>query len=107
MAPEFYDSLAAHDSWFGVLYNFIIDPTMAPISRLGRTREDHRKGRKQVPALARFYQSSKSKLDSDFVPEEANESSPLVEGEVLMDQLEAEALNEGPDGLRLRMALST
>lgn len=40
-APEFYDCLASHDSYTGVLWRYISDPAMGPFSRVMRRREDH------------------------------------------------------------------
>ncbi|KAI8808228.1 fatty acid desaturase-domain-containing protein [Cladochytrium replicatum] len=48
MAPEFYDSLAAHYSWTRCLWDFVWNPTMGPQSRVVRSNEDHTKGRKMV-----------------------------------------------------------
>ncbi|KAL1915913.1 uncharacterized protein VTP21DRAFT_6301 [Calcarisporiella thermophila] len=48
LAPEYYDTLAYHTSWIRVLWNFIVDPTLGPQSRLGRSLEDHKKGRKMT-----------------------------------------------------------
>jgi len=36
MAPEFYDTLPHHDSWVAVIYNYIMDPTVGPYSRVKR-----------------------------------------------------------------------
>jgi sphingolipid delta-4 desaturase len=36
IAPEFYDSLPQHESWVGVLWNFITDPKMTLYSRTTR-----------------------------------------------------------------------
>ena len=44
-APEFYLSLYAHYSWFGVLWEFVTVPTLGPQSRVGRTLENHKRGR--------------------------------------------------------------
>ncbi|KAI8926409.1 fatty acid desaturase-domain-containing protein [Entophlyctis helioformis] len=49
-APEFYDSLASHQSWMKVHWDFIFDRTMGPQSRLGRSYDDHKRGRKMVVA---------------------------------------------------------
>ncbi|KAL2911808.1 sphingolipid delta-4 desaturase [Polyrhizophydium stewartii] len=48
MAPEFYDSLASHSSWVKVHWDFIFDKTLGPQSRVGRSYEDHKRGRKMV-----------------------------------------------------------
>ncbi|KAH6568809.1 hypothetical protein BASA50_009321 [Batrachochytrium salamandrivorans] len=50
MAPEFYETLLGHQSWVKVHWDFIFDPTMAAQSRVGRTFEDHRRGRKMLVA---------------------------------------------------------
>jgi sphingolipid delta-4 desaturase len=36
MAPEFYDNLTQCESWPGVIYNYIMDPTIGPFSRVKR-----------------------------------------------------------------------
>ncbi|PVU91666.1 hypothetical protein BB559_004044 [Furculomyces boomerangus] len=41
MAPEFYENLAYHDSWFRVLYLFVTCDLLAPQSRLVRTYQTH------------------------------------------------------------------
>ncbi|CAB4413921.1 unnamed protein product [Rhizophagus irregularis] len=51
IAPEFYDNLAYHTSWFMVHWNFIFQKQYGPQSRVGRTVEDHKKGRKLVKTI--------------------------------------------------------
>ncbi|CAG8450249.1 11770_t:CDS:2 [Funneliformis caledonium] len=51
IAPEFYDNLAYHTSWFMVHWNFIFQKQYGPQSRVGRTVEDHKKGRKLMKNL--------------------------------------------------------
>ena len=51
MAPEFYDTLASHNSWTMVMINFLFDPQIAPQSRVARSYDDHKKGRKMVAEL--------------------------------------------------------
>ncbi|CAM6098904.1 unnamed protein product [Calypogeia fissa] len=36
MAPEFYEGLACHKSWLGVIHKYIMDPTIGPFSRMMR-----------------------------------------------------------------------
>ena len=36
LAPEFYDTLPHHDSWCAVIYNYIMDPSVGPYSRVKR-----------------------------------------------------------------------
>ncbi|KAJ7571515.1 hypothetical protein O6H91_01G169500 [Diphasiastrum complanatum] len=36
IAPEFYESLAHHTSWVRVIYDYIMDPTVGPFSRIKR-----------------------------------------------------------------------
>lgn len=36
MAPEFYDTLPHHDSWCAVIWNYIMDPSVGPYSRVKR-----------------------------------------------------------------------
>jgi sphingolipid delta-4 desaturase len=38
MAPEFYDTLPAHPSYFLLLWKYISDPNMGPWCRIGRTQ---------------------------------------------------------------------
>lgn len=52
LVPE-YATLASDDSWSGVLWRFITDPTLGFASRIVRTREDFNRGR------ARFAQQRK------------------------------------------------
>merc|ERR1712216_183951 len=37
MAPEFYDNLPHHDSWCAVIFNYIMDPSVGPYSRVKRS----------------------------------------------------------------------
>eukprot|EP00842_Homolaphlyctis_polyrhiza_P005138 jgi/Hompol1/5625/HPOL_000863-RA len=48
IAPEFYENLLGHDSWLRVHWDFIFDKTLGPQSRVGRTWDDHKRGRKMV-----------------------------------------------------------
>ena len=48
IAPEFYEPLASHDSWFGVLWRFVMDPGMGPQSRCARTVQTHQTGRAMI-----------------------------------------------------------
>jgi len=36
LAPEFYDTLPHHDSWCAVIWNYIMDPSVGPYSRVKR-----------------------------------------------------------------------
>jgi len=36
IAPEFYDNLPHHTSWFRVLYDFVMDPDIGPYARIKR-----------------------------------------------------------------------
>ncbi|GBB84193.1 hypothetical protein RclHR1_10810008 [Rhizophagus clarus] len=59
IAPEFYDNLAYHTSWFMVHWNFIFQKQYGPQSRVGRTVEDHKKGRKLMKNLLNETKGSK------------------------------------------------
>ena len=48
IAPEFYEPLASHDSWYGVLWKFVMDPGMGPQSRCARTVKTHQAGRAMI-----------------------------------------------------------
>lgn len=37
MAPEYYDDLPQYTSWVQVLYDFIVDDSLSPYSRVKRT----------------------------------------------------------------------
>lgn len=45
-APEYYNTLHYHTSWVMCLWNFVFDKNMGPQSRVGRTHEAHKRGRK-------------------------------------------------------------
>lgn len=45
-APESYDTLGYHSSWIGVLWNFITDKNLGPVSRVVRSPQDQREARK-------------------------------------------------------------
>jgi sphingolipid delta-4 desaturase len=34
IAPDYYDNIAYHKSWIGVLWHFIMDPNMSCFSRI-------------------------------------------------------------------------
>ncbi len=51
MAPEFYDPLSNHMSWFKVLYDFVMNKDIGPVSRVGRDIEDHKRARRMVAQL--------------------------------------------------------
>ena len=36
LAPEFYDTLPHHDSWCAVIWNYIMDDSVGPYSRIKR-----------------------------------------------------------------------
>lgn len=36
MAPEYYDHLPQYNSWIKVLYDFVMDDTVSPYSRVKR-----------------------------------------------------------------------
>jgi len=36
MAPEYYDNLPCHSSWAKVIFDYIMDPTVGPFSRVKR-----------------------------------------------------------------------
>ncbi|KAJ2505631.1 sphingolipid delta-4 desaturase, partial [Coemansia sp. RSA 2049] len=67
MAPEYYDNLAFHTSWWAVLYMFVSSSLLAPQSRVVRTLDAHRYARKnlRVPTLGEAKQLAPEK--SDFV----------------------------------------
>jgi sphingolipid delta-4 desaturase len=48
MAPEFYEPLKYHSSWFWLLYKFLTSPVMGPQSRVARSVDDHRMARKML-----------------------------------------------------------
>ena len=62
IAPEFYEPLAAHYSWIAVLYHFLTDPQLGPQSRVGRTSEVHKAGRKMVIDARKNFERSDSKI---------------------------------------------
>jgi sphingolipid delta-4 desaturase len=39
ICPEYYDSLPSHNSWVKVLYDYIMDPTVGPFSRIKRKQK--------------------------------------------------------------------
>lgn len=39
IAPEFYDNLASHNSYCGVIWRYITDPAIGPFSRVMRAVE--------------------------------------------------------------------
>lgn len=43
LAPEFYDNLPCHTSWVKVLYDFVMDPSIGPFSRIKRRFEEEAK----------------------------------------------------------------
>jgi sphingolipid delta-4 desaturase len=90
LAPEYYDQLHSHSSWPGVTLSFIFDNTLAPLSRLARTSEDHNRGRKMVPGLVGAFKGEKDTIVSD----------EKWEGEDEMERVEKEALEKF--GLRHR-----
>ncbi|KAI9599368.1 fatty acid desaturase-domain-containing protein [Syncephalis fuscata] len=48
IAPEYYDTLAYHTSWWMVIWRFIMDPAFGPQSRVGRTEKAHKDARKMI-----------------------------------------------------------
>lgn len=48
MASEYYDNLESHSSWTKLLFDFILNPQLGPQSRVGRTYEVHKSGRKMM-----------------------------------------------------------
>ena len=40
IAPEYYDNLPHYQSWTGVLYKYLTDPTIGPFSRMVRNRKN-------------------------------------------------------------------
>jgi len=42
IAPEFYETLPHYNSWVGVLWNFITDPTITPFARIKRMPEHNK-----------------------------------------------------------------
>ncbi|PVU86632.1 hypothetical protein BB560_006632 [Smittium megazygosporum] len=61
IAPEYYDDLAYHTSWFKVLYQFVTCKLMAPQSRLVRSLETHKYAR-------RNYKVGDEEKSKSFVP---------------------------------------
>ncbi|CAG8609691.1 4721_t:CDS:2 [Paraglomus brasilianum] len=51
IAPGYYDNLAYHSSWVMVHWNFVTKKQFGPQSRVGRSVEDHKKGRKMLREL--------------------------------------------------------
>jgi len=43
MVPEYYDNLKSYTSWSGVIWDFIMDPTIGPYSRVRRNRISEKK----------------------------------------------------------------
>jgi len=37
MCPEFYDTMPRHSSWTKVIWQYIVDPSVGPFSRIKRT----------------------------------------------------------------------
>ncbi|RHZ48681.1 hypothetical protein Glove_543g67 [Diversispora epigaea] len=54
IASEYYDNLAFHTSWCMVLWNFVTKPQYGPQSRVGRTVNDHKRGRKMLVAVKKW-----------------------------------------------------
>ena len=48
IANEYYEPLASHDSWCGVLWKFVIQPCMGPQSRCARPYGTHIYGRSMI-----------------------------------------------------------
>ena len=36
MCPEFYDTMPRHSSWTKVIWQYIVDPSVGPFSRIKR-----------------------------------------------------------------------
>ncbi|CAB4374552.1 unnamed protein product [Rhizophagus irregularis] len=51
IASEYYDHLAYHTSWLMVHWNFVTQKQFGPQSRVRRSIQDHRKGRKMLGVL--------------------------------------------------------
>ncbi|RGB38229.1 fatty acid desaturase-domain-containing protein [Rhizophagus diaphanus] len=51
IASEYYDHLAYHTSWLMVHWNFVTQKQFGPQSRVKRSIQDHRKGRKLLGVL--------------------------------------------------------
>ncbi|GES76959.1 sphingolipid delta(4)-desaturase DES1-like [Rhizophagus clarus] len=51
IASEYYDHLAYHTSWLMVHWNFVTQRQFGPQSRVKRSIQDHRKGRKMLGVL--------------------------------------------------------
>lgn len=43
MAPEYYDHLPQYNSWIKVLYDFVMDDTVSPYSRVKRNAKGDEK----------------------------------------------------------------
>ncbi len=48
IAPEFYEPLKSYNSWYKVLYDFVVDPTIGPQSRCVRDHETYKASRKMI-----------------------------------------------------------
>lgn len=48
MASDYYDTLESHSSWTKLMFDFILNPQLGPQSRLGRSYEAHKSGRKMM-----------------------------------------------------------
>lgn len=48
MAPEFYEPLKCHTSWYRVLFDFVMDPTIGPQSRCVRDHDTYKAARKMI-----------------------------------------------------------
>ena len=48
MAPEFYEPLASHQSWYKVLWDFVTNPEIGPQSRCVRDHETYKTARKMI-----------------------------------------------------------
>ncbi|CAH1763921.1 15584_t:CDS:2 [Entrophospora sp. SA101] len=51
IASEYYDNLSYHTSWVMLLWNFVMEKQLGPQSRVGRTPDDHKKGRKMLKVI--------------------------------------------------------
>ncbi|KAJ2881402.1 sphingolipid delta-4 desaturase, partial [Coemansia asiatica] len=67
IAPEYYDNLAYHTSWFAVLYMFITSSLLAPQSRVVRTLDAHRYARKNLKVPSPTEMKDLSSEKADFV----------------------------------------
>jgi sphingolipid delta-4 desaturase len=95
-ANEFYEPLASHDSWIHVLTSFILDPQLGPQSRVGRSHEDHKKGRKMVVEAKRKLEELK-RNPKDLASKDSQEAALKKSDSGFQGSLDLENMDELSD----------